>query len=98
MIHEDPLSVNMKHNLPTFVPYKLLTTSYYSFFRVQPSYLKLKEEILSGAIGEVFDVNSQFGVQIEADRVAKKELGGGALLDIGIYCVQFSQFIFEVHT
>ena len=63
---------------------------------MQPSYLKLKEEILSGAIGEVFDVNSQFGVQIEADRVAKKELGGGALLDIGIYCVQFSQFIFEV--
>ena len=54
--------------------------------------------MLSGAIGEVFDVNSQFGVQIEADRVAKKELGGGALLDIGIYCVQFSQFIFEVHT
>ena len=49
------------------------------------------------SIGEVFDVNSQFGVQIEADRVAKKELGGGALLDIGIYCVQFSQFIFEVH-
>ena len=53
--------------------------------------------MLSGAIGEVFDVNSQFGVQIEADRVAKKELGGGALLDIGIYCVQFSQFIFEVN-
>ena len=69
---------------------------YSIFFRVQPSYLKLKEEMLSGAIGEVFDVNSQFGVQIEADRVAKKELGGGALLDIGIYCVQFSQFIFEV--
>ena len=44
-----------------------------NLFRVQPSYLKLKEEIHSGAIGEVFDVNSQFGVQIEADRVAKKE-------------------------
>ena len=50
---------------------------------MQPSYLKLKEELQSGSIGEILDINSQFGVTINADRVAKKELGGGALLDIG---------------
>ena len=32
MIHEDHPSVNMKRILETFVPYKLLTISYYSFF------------------------------------------------------------------
>ena len=52
---------------------------------MQPSFLKLKEEIIAGSIGKVTDVNAQFGIKIDADRVLKKDLGGGALLDIGIY-------------
>ena len=60
-----------------------------------PSYKRLKEELDSGSIGKIQDVNSQFGVEIDADRVAKKELGGGALLDIGIYCVHLSQLVFD---
>ena len=56
-----------------------------NFFRMQPSFLKLKDEIAAGSIGKVTDVNAQFGIKIDADRVLKKDLGGGALLDIGIY-------------
>ncbi len=40
------------------------------------------------------NVQVDFGAEINADRLAKKELGGGACLDIGIYCLQLSQFIF----
>ena len=43
--------------------------------RFQPAYLKLKEEINNGAIGEVMHVQSEFGMPIKADRVNKKSLG-----------------------
>ena len=34
------------------------------------------------------------GFAIEADRLHKKELGGGSILDLGIYTVQLAQLIF----
>ena len=43
--------------------------------RCQPTYLKLKEELTKGAIGEVMHVQSEFGFPIKADRVNKKSLG-----------------------
>ena len=42
-----------------------------------------------------FCVQAEFGFNIEADRLNKKELGGGACLDIGIYCIQLAQFVFN---
>ena len=56
--------------------------------RFQPAYLKLKELIEQSEIGQVFHVQAEFGMPIQADRVNKKVLGGGVCLDIGIYCVQ----------
>ena len=66
--------------------------------RVQPSYLRLKEEIQKGSIGEVYHVQTEFGAYIPCDRMIKKELGGGACLDIGIYCIQLAQFVFDGET
>ena len=35
-----------------------------------------------------------FGRVINAERMLKKELGGGTTLDLGIYNIQFSQLAF----
>ena len=60
-----------------------------------PAHKKLREELASGKIGEVFQAHATFGVQIsEVERLAVKDLGGGATLDIGIYVIAFSQLVF----
>jgi dihydrodiol dehydrogenase / D-xylose 1-dehydrogenase (NADP) len=56
--------------------------------RFLPSITKTMELIASGALGEVRHIKSDFGVWREFDplnRAFNKELGGGSLLDIGIY-------------
>lgn len=59
-----------------------------------PHYLKVKEMIGEGMIGEVKGVLANFGfkpVEPVADRLLNPSLGGGALLDIGIYPVFLAQ-------
>jgi dihydrodiol dehydrogenase / D-xylose 1-dehydrogenase (NADP) len=63
--------------------------------RFLPAYVKLREELEKKSIGDVYSVNVLFGEVITADRVFKKELGGGSILDIGIYCIQVKHLIFE---
>lgn len=56
--------------------------------RFMPSTLKTLELIREGAIGKVLGVRADFGFKAIKDprkRLFNKELGGGALLDIGIY-------------
>lgn len=54
----------------------------------------MKEEIAKGSIGEVKHVQADFGIWASG-RVTTKDLGGGACLDIGIYCIQLAQFVFD---
>jgi predicted dehydrogenase len=56
--------------------------------RFMPTTLKTLELIREGAIGKVLGVRADFGFKAVKDprkRLFNKELGGGALLDIGIY-------------
>lgn len=56
----------------------------------QPIYIKTKEVIDSGAAGRILHLNARFGFQAPydpADRKFNLALGGGSLLDIGIYAV-----------
>lgn len=67
---------------------------YYGSFldRFLPAYDKLRAMLRDGVIGEVKRITSQFGFTVEGDRRERKfksELGGGALLDIGIYNLGF---------
>jgi predicted dehydrogenase len=58
--------------------------------RFQPAVVALREAIASGAIGEVRCVQADLGVERgfdPADRLFSRELGGGALLDLGVYVV-----------
>jgi dihydrodiol dehydrogenase / D-xylose 1-dehydrogenase (NADP) len=46
-------------------------------------------------VGEVLQVVAIFGTLLEAkDRCRLKEMGGGTMLDIGIYNVQLASFVF----
>ena len=64
--------------------------------RFQPAVVRLRELIAEGAIGEVRSVQADLGVAREfdpEDRLFAKELGGGALLDLGVYVVSFAQML-----
>lgn len=58
--------------------------------RFIPSFMKCKEMVEKGEIGEVLGIHADFGFKAEYNtqfRTFNKELGGGSLLDIGIYPV-----------
>ena len=64
--------------------------------RFQPAVVALHELIADGAVGEVRSVQADLGVAREfdpEDRLFALELGGGALLDLGVYVVSFAQML-----
>uniref|UniRef100_A0A1Y1KB79 Trans-1,2-dihydrobenzene-1,2-diol dehydrogenase n=1 Tax=Photinus pyralis TaxID=7054 RepID=A0A1Y1KB79_PHOPY len=64
--------------------------------RCFPVYAKLRSLIDEGAIGEVMYVTAQFGRAFkDVERITSKELGGGTILDLGIYTLQFAQFVYK---
>ncbi|XP_077296371.1 trans-1,2-dihydrobenzene-1,2-diol dehydrogenase-like [Arctopsyche grandis] len=94
---EKPLCMNYKEakTLVDLAKKKNLFFMEAVWSRCFPAYAALKEYIKSGALGEVYQVYADFGQPIsEVPRLNTKELGGGTVLDIGIYPLQFSQMIF----
>lgn len=65
--------------------------------RFLPAIAKVREWIQAGRIGEVQIVKADIGFVAPFDpesRLLKLELGGGALLDVGIYPISFASMIF----
>lgn len=63
------------------------------WMRFQPFFRKLKDLIEGGRIGEVLWVQADFGIPASADpehRLFNPALGGGSLLDLGIYPISFA--------
>lgn len=95
---EKPLCMNFKQaqSLVNFAKEKKLFFMEAVWSRFSPAYIALEKEIQAGKIGDPKFVEVDFGMLMgTVDRVSKKELGGSALLDIGIYTLQFAQFIFK---
>ena len=66
--------------------------------RFLPSMRRISEIVQAGEIGEIENITTSFGYDASNDPdcwVFKKELGGGSLLDIGIYCISFTQMILK---
>jgi predicted dehydrogenase len=64
--------------------------------RFQPAVARARELIAEGAIGSVVSVQADLGVMRAfdpSDRLFARELGGGALLDLGVYVVSFAQML-----
>jgi len=67
--------------------------------RFFPIISRIKEEIAKGEIGDLKFFISNFMVPIkDIDRIRKLELGGGAILDIGIYPIQLACLMFNNET
>lgn len=64
--------------------------------RFFPSYVHLKEQIDAGALGEIKEVDVEFGFLLtDVDRLRMKSLGGGTVLDLGVYTIQVSLWAFR---
>ncbi|XP_018572901.1 trans-1,2-dihydrobenzene-1,2-diol dehydrogenase-like [Anoplophora glabripennis] len=64
--------------------------------RCFPAYKEMKRLIDSGAIGDVLFASLHFGLALQhVDRLTELNMGGGAILDLGVYILQFQQYIFR---
>ncbi|PWD51594.1 oxidoreductase [Serinibacter arcticus] len=64
--------------------------------RFVPAVVRVRELLADGAIGEVRAVTADLGVRREfapEDRLFSLALGGGTLLDLGVYVVSFAQMV-----
>ena len=69
--------------------------------RFQPVIVRARELIADGAIGEVRAVQADLGVGREfdpTDRLFDPAQGGGAMLDLGVYVVSFTQMLLGTPT
>lgn len=64
--------------------------------RFFPAYIHLKDRIDAGDLGEIKEVNVEFGFLLsDVDRLRMKALGGGTVLDLGVYTIQVSLWAFR---
>jgi predicted dehydrogenase len=64
--------------------------------RFLPHMVRLRELLAEGALGEIVAVSADQGMRFEPDpqhRLFAPELGGGALLDLGIYPFSFASMV-----
>lgn len=69
--------------------------------RCFPIMVKLRELLESGAIGEVRQAQADFGFRAGVNpesRLFNPALGGGALMDVGVYTVSFASMVFGAPT
>jgi len=94
---EKPLTLNLKcsQELISLAKKKNLFLMEAVWSRFLPSYEFMMETIRNGVIGDVYHVGANFGMPFSGiERVTKKELGGGTLLDIGIYTINIVEMAF----
>jgi predicted dehydrogenase len=54
------------------------------------------EVAASGKLGDVRYFSSSFGIRVHGENIRlQKELGGGTLFDIGIYCINAARYLFR---
>jgi dihydrodiol dehydrogenase / D-xylose 1-dehydrogenase (NADP) len=56
--------------------------------RFLPSYRFVRKQLNDGVIGDVYHINANIGSKADSvERIVKKELGGGTVVDMGVYCI-----------
>ncbi|WP_378952803.1 Gfo/Idh/MocA family protein [Pelosinus sp. sgz500959] len=67
--------------------------------RFLPAIVKVRELLKNQVIGDIRQVKADFGFQADwnpENRLFNPQLGGGALLDVGIYSTSFASMVFGV--
>ncbi|MBY9005616.1 MAG: Gfo/Idh/MocA family oxidoreductase [Candidatus Lokiarchaeota archaeon] len=84
---ENLIKVSKKNNL------FLMEAMWTRFF---PCIIKLNTILEENIIGEIYHIKADFGINAKGiERLTNLHLGGGALLDLGIYSISFSQMIYR---
>ncbi|KAK5873677.1 hypothetical protein PBY51_018698 [Eleginops maclovinus] len=95
---EKPLAMNTKEVKEILASAKrndvfLMEAVWTRFF---PASVEIRRLLDQGELGEVKMVRSEFGMPLShVPRVVEKELGGGSILDVGIYCLQFTCMVYN---
>lgn len=98
VLMEKPMTLNLKQTRElTELARKnrcfLMEAVWSRFF---PSYKHLMKLLKDNSIGDIVHVNVNLGQQLEPDhRVLKKSVGGGTLLDIGIYTLNAVALVYD---
>jgi predicted dehydrogenase len=96
---EKPIALNTEEALSLIEAtkkYPLLKVMEAFMYRFHPQWQKIKQLVDEGAIGEVKTIHSVFSYfNNNPDNIRNMaDIGGGALMDIGCYCISFPRFIF----
>ncbi|CAM4584483.1 hypothetical protein PO909_031782 [Leuciscus waleckii] len=95
---EKPLAMNLKEVRELIATAKkndifLMEAVWTRFF---PASAEIRRLLSRDEVGEVKLVRADFGWPLmHVSRAVEKDLGGGALIDIGIYCLQFVLMVFS---
>uniref|UniRef100_A0A4W5R8R6 Trans-1,2-dihydrobenzene-1,2-diol dehydrogenase n=1 Tax=Hucho hucho TaxID=62062 RepID=A0A4W5R8R6_9TELE len=92
---ENPMAMNLREvALPLPRPPLLMLQAVWT--RFFPASLEIERLLSQGEVVEVNIVKADFGARLmHVPRAVEKELGGGALLDISIYCLQFICMVYN---
>lgn len=95
---EKPLAMNSKEVQEILASAKkndvfLMEAVWTRFF---PASVEIRRLLAQGELGEVKMVRAEFGMPLmHLPRSSQKELGGGTMLDLGIYCLQFICMVYN---
>ncbi|MBN1216676.1 MAG: Gfo/Idh/MocA family oxidoreductase [Candidatus Lokiarchaeota archaeon] len=66
------------------------------WMRFFPCIRELKILLIENIIGRVYHIKADFGINVSGiERLTNLNLGGGALLDLGVYPISFTQMIYQ---
>lgn len=97
---EKPMAINAREADAVFALAKERGLFYMEavWTRLMPVLHQVRQWLDEGRIGEVEMVQASFGFGLPFDashRLYNKDLGGGALLDVGIYPITFAQWVMQ---
>lgn len=65
--------------------------------RFVPSYRFVRKQISDGVIGDVYHINGNIGHNAsDTARITRKELGGGTVVDMAVYCIDVIAQVFKL--
>lgn len=84
------MQVMYLYELPVVLSLQAVWTRFF------PASVEIRRLLAQGEVGEVKMVRAEFGATLmHIPRTVQKELGGGAVLDLGIYCLQFINMVYN---
>ncbi|MFC1568808.1 Gfo/Idh/MocA family protein [bacterium] len=97
---EKPIALSVEeaeHLLKISKQYPELKIMEAFMYRFHPQWLKAKEWVNNGQIGQLQTIHSFFSYyNMDPDNIRNKaDIGGGGLMDIGCYNISLSRFIFD---